>query len=307
MKKLALYIIALAFIAPVFSQRKGLHKFKHYDGKDYIFFGVGPNFMFGDAGGATFPNMWATEWDVLYTRPSAFLGYQHDWNNFIGNKVSIMYSLFAGDDDKSRNSDHRGYGFKTTSFEASFQTQIYVFRGKFKRKTYDVYGYFGLAGIQYNVLWSYKDPLAYPTSSNPNDWIPYHSTYAQGYKDRYENPIPDPGRRDRALPGDDPIDFHAANKEYNEDKQMWESTGSCLAIPFGAGVRFPVTNELYLGGEFGWRYPIGADADFFDGYYTKWSNMNDSYANLSIVLTYRFLGDDDCYAQYGRSQYKFRR
>lgn len=303
MKKLILGLLAAACMFSAFAQKKGLHKFKHYDGKDYIYFGIGPNYMFGDAGGANFPNMWATEWDVLYTRPSAFLGYQHDWNKYFGNKVSVMYSLFAGDDDNSRNAAHRGYSFITNSFEASLQTQIYVFRGNFRRKTYDVYTFFGIAGVQYNALWEYKDPLAYPALGLPA----YHYTYTNGEKDKFGNPIPDAGRRDRALPGDDPIDFHAENKEYNEDKKMWESSGSCLAIPFGVGVRFPVTNELYLGGEFGWRYCFGDDADFFDGYYTKWSNMNDSYANLSFVLTYRFYGDDDCYATYGRGKYKFKR
>lgn len=296
MKKLVLSLLAITCILPIFA-KGGLHQFKHYDGKDYLFIGVGPNFLFGDAGGANFSNLWATEWDVLYTRPSAFLGYQHDWNKYIGNRVSIMYSLFAGDDDNSRNGGHRGYSFKTNSLEASLQTQVYFLRGTFMRKTYDLYGYFGIAGVQYDVLWDYKDPLAYPESGIPAG----HHTYAQNLTDIYGRPVPDPGRAGRTG------DTHPDDKEYNTEKKMWEYSGACLAVPFGIGVRFPITNEMYLGAEFGWRYTFGKDADFMDGYYTKWSNMNDSYAVFGIVLSYRFYGDDDCYAKYGRSQYKFRR
>jgi hypothetical protein len=277
MKKLVLSLLLLAFLAPTFAQKKSLHRFKHYDGKDYLIFGIGPNYMFGDAGGADFQNLWATDWDVLYTRPSLYIGYQHDWNDYIGNKVLFQYNIFAGNDDNSRN-DYRAYSYEANALEVSLQTQVYVFRGRYKRKTYDVYAFAGLSGLYYTTDWTYLDN----TSIFNGEVLPgrIYNQHADHVPDGYT---------------------------YNSNKDAFEYSAGTLAIPFGVGVRFPITDKLYLGGEFGWRYLVGSNADFLDGYYTYWSNMNDSYANLSFVLTYRFMGDDDCYATYGRGQSYFRR
>ncbi len=290
MKKLILLLLSISLLAPSFA-KGGLHSFKHYDGKDYLILGIGPNYMFGDAGGANFDNAWVTEWDVIYTRPSAFIGYQHDWNNTIGNKLMFMYHMFGGNDDNSRN-ENRQFEFSTNAFEASFQTQVYVFRGKYKRKTYDVYVFAGISGVYYDVTWKYTniaDGLVYPGRNSSDDW-PEKSSYITSNN------------------GFDKASYDEDFKEDPNDPNSPYNYGTALlTVPFGVGIRIPITYELYIGAEFGYHYPIGAEADFFDGYTTQWSNMNDAYANLSFTLTYRFSGDDDCYATYGRGQYKFRK
>ncbi len=293
MKKLILLLLSISLLAPSFAKKRGsLHSFKHYDGKDYLTIGIGPNYMFGDAGGANFANAWVTEWDVLYTRPSAYIGYQHDWNKTIGNKLLFMYHSFAGNDDNSRN-EYRQFEFTSNAFEVSLQTQVYVFRGKFKRKTYDVFVYGGLSGVYYNTEWKYTDithdplnPIVYPGRGSSDYWPG---------KDLYM----DPGTKDQF--------YEEYSVDPNDPNSAFKHDAALLAIPFGAGVRFPITYELYIGAEFGYHFPLGPDADFFDGYYTKWSNLNDAYANLSFTLTYRFAGDDDCYATYGRGQFKFKK
>jgi len=286
MKKFILCLLALGSAFTVFSQ-SGLHSFATYKGKDYLTFGVGPNYMFSDVGGAKFKNLWVTEWDVLYTRPSVFLGYQHDYNDYVGTRLSVMYSLYGGNDVSSRNAV-REFNYNCTAWQASLQTQIYFLRLKFKRTTYDIYGYFGIAGVYYSTYWKHTDLLTgevTPGRIYADTW-PGKELYTSGVQS----------------------DMDAFNeKYYNKSKKMYEYSAPTLAFPFGIGFRFPVTYSLYLGAEFGWTYPVGKNADFFDGFNTKWSHMNDSYANLSFVLTYRFAGDDDCYAKYGKNQFKFRR
>lgn len=286
MKKLILCLL-LAF-SSAFSAfaRGGLHSFETYKGKDYLTIGIGPNYMFSDVGGAKFQNLWVTEWDVLYTRPSAFIGYQHDYNDYIGNRLSVMYSLYGGNDDGSRN--NREFTYNATALQASLQMQIYFLRLKYRRTTYDIYGYFGIAGVYYHTYWKY-------TPKGTDLVLPgriYSDTWPD--KDLYTSPFEE-----------DNQEF--MDKHYNESKNKYEYSAPVLAFPFGVGFRFPVTYTLYLGAEFGWTYPVGKNADYFDGFKTKWSNMNDSYANLSFVLTYRFAGDDDCYAKYGKNQFRFRR
>ena len=95
--------------------------------------------------------------------------------------------------------------------------------------------------------------------------------------------------------------------EYNPDTKYFEYSGKCIMFPFGLGARFPINSDWSFGGEFGWRYPIGADADFIDGFYTYWSRMNDVYCNFNLCVTYKVAGGDNCYSKYGRKQVGWRR
>jgi len=257
----------------------GLHKFKTYDGKDYLVFGIGPNYLFGDAGGSNMNlKLMFNDWDILYTRPSIMWGYKHEYNEFIANKLVFMYSLFSGNDDDSRH--NRQFQFYANAIEASFQTEIYFYKGRYKRQDFDLYGYFGIAGLYYQTNWKFVNPV---TGKLVTD--------AKG------NPTPG-----RGIGTDSPTDFVPVGYTFNDQKQMFEYSAPTLALPFGLGARFPLNNKVYIGGEFGWRYPIGKNADFIDGFYTKWSRMNDAYCNFNFVITYKVAGGDNCYSKYGRTQ-----
>lgn len=283
MKKLILFLLLLSSAVSMYSQRKSLHKFKTYNGKDYLVFGVGPNYMFSDAGGSnTDLRLWANDWDVIYTRPSISWGYKHEYNDIIANKLMFMYSLFSGNDDNSRN--ERQFKYYATGIEASLQFEIYFFKGRYGRNDFDLYFYFGAGGIYYNT----------------NMKLVNNVTGLQNF-DAYGQPLT--GRYAGAVKAD----VNPEGLEYNEETGYSEYSGKCLMFPFGLGARFPINSMWSFGGEFGWRYPIGADADFFDGYYTYWSKMNDSYCNLSLCVTYKVAGGDNCYSKYGRKQVGWRR
>ena len=276
MKRAVLYILVSLFILSVSAQ------LKKYKGADYLIIGGGPNYMFGDAGGSSVDiHLMANDWDVLYTRPSFSLAYQHDYNEFWGIKLTVMYSMFAGSDLNSRNP--RAYEYEASSIETSLQMQLYLYRGLMDKrnyinpKTYDLYVYAGVAGVYYHTFWKYIDPITRQL--------------------RHDNITGE------LLPARKNIDFVSTEAVFNNGKQMFEFAGTTLAIPFGIGIRFPVSNNFYLGAEFGWSYLFGPNADFLDGFYTKYSEMNDSYSNLKLILTYKF-SRKDCFTEYRKRGHK---
>lgn len=277
MRKIALCLFAVVLATmTVSANKKGLHYYAVSDAKDYLTLAVGPNYMFGDMGGADFQNMWVTEWDVAYTRPSIALDYQHDWNQYVGTRIGAMYSMFAGNDDNSRN--ERTYEYYSNSVELSIQMLAYLYHGRLGRYNYDLYAFGGFGYVWYDTFWKHGEDesgkaLSCRTTTTKNG---------------------------------QPVDVNLENLDgvsYNSDKNMWEMNSHTWAIPFGVGIHFPITQKLYLGAEFGWRYLVGQNADYMDGMKTYWSDMDDTYANLMFTLTYRLMGEENCYAKYGRGQY----
>ncbi len=262
---------------------QSLHKFKTYDGKDYLVFAIGPNYMFGDAGGSeTDLRLWANDWDVLYTRPSVTWGYKHEYNEIFANKILFMYSLFSGNDDASRND--RQFQYYANGIEASLQFDIYFLKARYGRQNFDLYLYFGVGGLFYNTNMRFVN---FETG--------------ELYYDSFGDPIP--GR----YVGTDRADTLPEELEFNEKSGYFEYSGKCVMFPFGLGITFPINQDWTFGGEFGWRYPVGGDADFIDGFYTNWSKMNDAYCNLNLMVTYKVAGGDNCYSKYGRKQVGWRK
>ena len=288
MKKLVLCVLLCLSVLTLFSQRsRGLRKFKTYSGKDYLIFGIGPNYMFGDAGGtASDLRLWVNDWDLKYTRPSVTWGYKHEYNDIVANKLVFMYSLFSGNDDESRN--ERRFLYYANAIEASLQFDIYFFKGRYKRQDFDLYLFFGIGGMAYNTNWK---------------WVE-NSTGNLYYYDPYSPTVPLPGRLYFSKPDVVPEN---SRELWNPETEYFEYSGKSLVIPFGIGARFPINRLWSFGGEFGWRYLVGSDADFLDGFYTYWSRMNDSYFNINFNVSYKIAGGDGCYSQYSRKQINWRR
>lgn len=285
MKKFVICLLLCFSVLTIFAQRRSLHKFKTYNGKDYLVLGIGPNYMFGDAGGSMSQlRLWANDWDVLYTRPSITWGYKHEYNDIIANKLLFQYSLFSGNDDDSRN--NRQFRYYANGLEASLQFEIYFFKGRYGRQDFDMYAYFGAGGLFYNTHMKYVNSITGEliTRTNP-------------FTGKVETGRVAVGKEDTTPEG----------MEYNPDTKYFEYSGKTIMFPFGLGARFPINNDWSFGGEFGWRYPIGADADFIDGFYTYWSEMNDVYVNFNLCVTYKVAGGDNCYSKYGRKNVGWRR
>lgn len=262
------------------AKKKGLHKFKNYNGADYLIFGIGPNYMFGDPGGSYTMNMMANDWDVLYTRPSLLAGYKHDFGDYVGTRVQFMYNLFSGNDENSRH--ERAFQYYTHALEVSWQWEYFFYRGKYKKRNFDVFFFAGMAGMVYDNYMRYYEPKS-------------------GLIRRDGNGDPVPGREYAHLGDIIPDDF-----EYNKDKQMFQRSGATLAVPFGFGVRFFYKQGWIISTEAGWRYAFGSeDSDYIDGLKTSWSDYNDTYFNLNVVVAYRFAGGDNCYSKFGRKQFRF--
>ena len=282
MKRILLFLMAAALSVGNLSARKsGLHKFTS-DAKDFLNIGVGPNYMFADLGGADFQNMWFTDWDLEYTRPSAFVGYEHAFNNYVGTRAQLVYNMFGGNDDNSRN-EYRGFEYKSNSVELSIQALYYFFRGSWGRTTYELFLY---AGIGYNWYWT--------------KWSCNLDTDGDGVGDTYaqnRRPIQGALHLDKEIPNQDAV-------EGPDDDGMFKYSSGAWEIPFGIGIRFPVTPRLNLGADLSWRYAFGRYSDYMDGISTWWSNMNDTYATLMFTLSYRLQGNQDCYAKYGRGQFR---
>ena len=185
-----------------------------------------------------------TEWDVAYTRPSAFIGYEHAFNNYVGARLQLMYSMFGGNDDNSRNS-YRDYKYSANSLELSVQALYYFYRGSFGRTTFDLYAYLG---IGYNWYWTKWRCMV--------------------------NDVPQPNRNPTmGRHPDTDIDGYV---KYDEDDEMYKYNSGAFVVPFGIGITIPVTPRLNIGADFGWRYAFGKDADYMDGVQTWWSDMNDT-------------------------------
>ena len=275
MRKLFVIFLCLCMSLSVFSKRRntGLHKF-HSDAKDFITIGVGANYMFADVGGAKFENLWFTDWDVEYTRPTVSINYQHDFNDYVGLRGMFMYNAFAGHDENSRN-EIRRMEYSSNTYEISLQGIFYFYRAMAKRTPVDLYAYVGFGHIWWNTEFGIFDAAG------------------NIYKNRHH--LQHVSKQD--------TDIKGAYLDKEIGKYKFDS--GAFAIPFGIGVRFPITQNWYLGGEFGWRYLLGKNADFLDGFQTPWSKMNDTYATLTFSVGYRITGTDDCYSKYGRSQFRF--
>lgn len=281
MKKI-LIILSLSFLFISLSAQKGrgLRKFKTYNGKDYLFLGVGTNYLFGDIGGANFENyIGITDWDFKKTRPSFSIGYQHDYNKYFGNRITASFSLYSGSDDNSRN--ERGYEYDANALEASFQFIGYIYRNKI----FDLYAYLGFGGMYYNTNWKYLNNETGKLVIDPSTGKPM------------------PGRPGYFGIGHN-ADSFSEDYEFNEKDGCFESNTGVLTIPVGIGIRFPIAESLLIGAEAGWSCPLGKNADYIDGISTPWSDSNDVPATIMFVLTYQINNGDDCYSKYGKGQFR---
>ena len=55
--------------------------------------------------------------------------------------------------------------------------------------------------------------------------------------------------------------------------------------PIGIGYQYHLTSNFLIGAELGWIYSF---SDYLDGVSTEYSKRNDTLANLSLTLTYKF-------------------
>jgi opacity protein-like surface antigen len=72
-----------------------------------------------------------------------------------------------------------------------------------------------------------------------------------------------------------------ANMEGHED--FTENKNLSLVLPVGAGIKYPITRNIFLGFEIGRRFTT---TDYIDGYTSEYSNWPDSYyfSQLNVVL-----------------------
>lgn len=282
MKKFFLLTLAVLFATASFAARQsGLHKYRS-DSRDFISFGMGPNYMFGDMGGSKGKDMKVTEWDILYTRPTFQIFYEHDFNKRIGARLNFVYSLFAGNDEGSRNSK-REYEYYTHSFETSLNFVFYFYQGRWGRSSFDIYAYTGVGYNMYNANW-------------------YCVVNGQHAKNR------------NAIMGKHPdAELKGVSSTPNKDG-YFTYDGTTMTVPIGMGVRFPVSPYVEVSADFGWRWAFGGDdADFMDGMKSYWSGSHDTYAvltfsamvNMELIKGWLGLGSN-CYAKYGRGQYRNR-
>lgn len=279
--RLVALIVFMAVAASLSARSKsGLHQFRD-DTRDFLTLGLGPNYMFGDMGGAEFEDMMVTEWDILYTRPSVQLAYEHDFNRWLGASLNVTYSLFGGNDEGSRNAK-RKFEYYTNSVELSLRGIFYFYQGQWGRSKFDVYGFVGIGNNWYWANW-----------------------YCEGPNGKhYKN-------RDAWNGGDTDTEIPGVSNEPNSSG-YYTYQGSTFTIPFGIGVRLPITPYVNISADFGWRWAFGSDdSDFMDGMQTIWSDKNDTYAVLTFSANVNmeyfkglFNFSEDCYAKYGRAQYR---
>lgn len=58
-----------------------------------------------------------------------------------------------------------------------------------------------------------------------------------------------------------------------------------VSVPFGLGLHYTFENHLRIGYDFGWRMTF---TDYIDGFTTKFSQRNDSYAFTTLTIAYAF-------------------
>lgn len=277
MKKIILFfLIGLSALQTV--QAKGYGS-SSSESSDYIQFGAGVNYLFGDLGGANYNNSGYADYDFPYTRPSLDLAYIHDFSDDIGVRVSFMYNLFGGNDKHSRNS-FREYLYTTNSFELSLQLIYYFLHTSIGRTSLDVYAFAGGAYNWYKTEWG---------------------CFVQGSEYALRN-----RNGTGAISSEHPdVDVDG---EYSESDNRWKRSDGCFALPVGLGVRMPITQTLNIGAEAGYRFAFGRSADYIDGMETWYSNSNDMYFIFNLTVAYCFRGTQNYYSNRRKSHYgKFRR
>ncbi len=71
--------------------------------------------------------------------------------------------------------------------------------------------------------------------------------------------------------------------EMEESEGFDKGNQFCLVLPLGAGIKYPITRNIFLGFEIGRRFTT---TDLIDGYTSEYSNWPDSYyfSQLNVVL-----------------------
>jgi hypothetical protein len=160
MKLKGILVIALLTISIAgFSQR---WKLKRYE----AMFGVGSTNIYGDIGGtADVSNLYGLkDIKISETRYSLFVGARYRIQKDLSIRFNMIYGKGVSSDAQSKN-DERGYSFKTSIFEPSFQLE-YSFLSEERRvavsKLYNrrgmvnnfslisAYGFAGVGGVMYS-------------------------------------------------------------------------------------------------------------------------------------------------------------
>lgn len=155
-----LVIVLMSITLTGFSQR---WKLKRYE----VSFGIGSTNIYGDIGGTADANNLYGLKDIRIneTRYAIYAGARYKIQKDWALKFNLIYGQGVGDDANSKNAEYRGYTFKTSIIEPSFQLEysflseerkissakLYSRKGMVNTFTiFSAYGFAGVGGVIFN-------------------------------------------------------------------------------------------------------------------------------------------------------------
>lgn len=153
MKKLFLYI-AILFLTTLGvngQSRRGLYSHSKSDGYSVLIVGGGPAYLFGDVGGAMQSTVFkGSTFNPNSTSGMGSLGFRHIFVNNLSLKANLMYCKLFGSDAETIL-QYRGYDFSSTTIEASFQAELFLFGGpnSYNNNPHSVFIFAGAGNLTY--------------------------------------------------------------------------------------------------------------------------------------------------------------
>ena len=243
-KLLHIIIISVIAITTVSGQRR---KLRRYD----VGLNLGSTQVFGDIGGTASEKNWFGIKDLRLdeTRPAIGLHVRYKIDQTYSVKFMSCFGLGKGSDEDSRN-DHRGFSYKTTIIENSFQVEYYLISEEKKYRSAAMYNRRGMLN-NYSTFSAYTFLGLGATMFFPNTDAVVRVNQNNG--DVY-----------------DQIDGYGF---------------IAVSVPLGLGVKYIIDDKWLAGAEVGYRWTT---SDFLDGYKQLFnSKYNDVYYFMLFSVSYR--------------------
>ncbi len=247
MKHIRLLHIILLIILTLSSAYGQRWKLRRYD----VGLNLGSTQVFGDIGGTASEKNWFGIKDLRpnETRPAIGLHIRYKVDQVYSVKFFSCFGLGRGADSYSRN-DHRGFSYRTTIIENSFQVEYYLISEEKKYRSAAMYNRRGMLN-NYSTISAYAF-LGVGTTM----YFPKTDAYVR------------------------------INEQTGDIYDQIDGYGFiAMTVPLGLGAKYIIDDKWLVGAELGYRWTT---SDFLDGYKQLFnSKYNDVYYFMLLSASYR--------------------
>jgi hypothetical protein len=254
MKRFTLFVM-LMFVSITIINAQGYKNTQWKKNRGKLIFGTGASNFLGELGGANRVGSNAVsirDFDFASIRPNLHLGYRYQIHSNFALKANFNYAFIGGNDKLTKEEfrNNRNLNFRTAIYELSGQLEYFFNVGKKGRRysykgfrggrglSLQPYVFVGFGGFYFNPKGKYNGP---DESFKDGEWHALHplSTEGQGI-----------------LPT-------------REKYSLFQ-----IVIPYGVGVRFPISRNWEMGIEYGIRMTF---TDYID-------DVSKTYVNRDYLL-----------------------